>query len=75
MAGGFMVLRNVSAAPSFSRRDFIGRVSQWSALATAYQLLPLPALAGSLAADSRISQTPIADQGFAAVRKIGSQDW
>src|SRR5258707_2261659 len=71
MAGGFMVLRNVSATPSFSRRDFIGRVSKWSALATAYQLLPLPALQGSLVADSRISQTPIVDKGFAAVRKIG----
>ena len=59
-----------SSTGLFSRRDFLGRASQWSALA-AYQLLPLPALAESFAADSRVAQAPIVDKGFAAVRKIG----
>jgi glyoxylase-like metal-dependent hydrolase (beta-lactamase superfamily II) len=39
------------------------------------QLIPLPALAkslGALSADSRVSQAPIVDKGFAAVRKIGN---
>lgn len=66
-----MVSSSSSAAPYFSRRDFLGRTSQWGALVAAYQLLPLPALADSLLADSRVSQTPIVDKGFAAVRKIG----
>ena len=55
-----------------SRRDFLSRSSKWSALIAAYRLLPLPALAESLIADSRISQTPIVDKGFASVRKIGN---
>src|SRR5712664_457540 len=55
----------------FSRRDFLGRTSQWSALLAAYQFLPLSALAESLARDSRVAQTPIVDKGFASVRKVG----
>jgi glyoxylase-like metal-dependent hydrolase (beta-lactamase superfamily II) len=35
------------------------------------KLLPMPVLAAELAEDSRISQTPIVDKGFASVRKIG----
>jgi hypothetical protein len=61
-----------SSAPRLSsRRDFIGRASQWSALLAAYQLLPLPVLAKSWTADSRIAQTPVMDKGFASVRKVG----
>src|SRR5215471_19980510 len=59
------------SGPSFSRRSFLGRASQWSALFAAYPLIPLPDLALSLAADSRVSQTPIVDKGFASVRKVG----
>jgi glyoxylase-like metal-dependent hydrolase (beta-lactamase superfamily II) len=66
-----MVSRSSSAAGLSSRRDFIGRASQWSALLAAYQLLPLPAPAKSLTADSRIVQTPLVDKGFASVRKVG----
>ena len=58
-------------SPSSSRRAFLNRASQWSALAVAYQFLPLSTLAKSLADDSRISQTPVVDKGFASVRKIG----
>jgi len=35
------------------------------------KLLPMPALAAELAGDSRVSQTPLVDKGFASVRKIG----
>ena len=55
----------------FSRRVFLNRTSQWGVLAAAYQLLPLPLLAKSLAGDSRIAQIAVADMGFASVRKIG----
>jgi glyoxylase-like metal-dependent hydrolase (beta-lactamase superfamily II) len=37
----------------------------------AARLAPLPALAESLADDPRIAKQPIADKGFAAIRKIG----
>jgi len=33
------------------------------------KLLPMPALAAELAGDSRISQTPVVDKGFASVQK------
>jgi glyoxylase-like metal-dependent hydrolase (beta-lactamase superfamily II) len=54
-----------------SRRSFLTRASQWSALFAAYPLIPLPRLAESLAGDSRVAQTPVADKGFASVRKVG----
>ena len=66
-----MASLSLSSTCSSNRRDFLGRTSQWAAVLAAYQFLPLPALAGSLATDSRIAQTPIADKGFASVRKIG----
>jgi len=66
-----MVSSSLSASPQFSRRDFLGRATQWSALLAAYQLLPLPALAESQAKDSRVARTPIVDKGFASVRKVG----
>jgi glyoxylase-like metal-dependent hydrolase (beta-lactamase superfamily II) len=54
-----------------SRRSFLTRASQWSALFAAYPLIPLPRLAESLAGDSRVAQTPVVDKGFASVRKVG----
>ena len=66
-----MLTSSLPASPLFSRRDFLGRTSQWSVLLAAYQFLPLPALAESLARDSRVAQTPIVDKGFASVRKVG----
>lgn len=62
---------NMATIPLHSRRSFLGRTSQWSAVMAAYQFLPLPKLAESLAGDVRVSQTPIADKGFASVRKVG----
>jgi glyoxylase-like metal-dependent hydrolase (beta-lactamase superfamily II) len=55
----------------FSRRSFLAKSSYWGAMYAAAKLLPMRALAAELAEDSRISQTPIVDKGFASVRKIG----
>jgi glyoxylase-like metal-dependent hydrolase (beta-lactamase superfamily II) len=66
-----MLTSSLPASALFSRRDFLGRTTRWSALLAAYQFLPLPALAQSLARDSRVAQTPIVDKGFASVRKVG----
>lgn len=66
-----MVSSTLSAARQLSRRHFLGRTTHWSALLAAYQFLPLPALAESLARDSRVAQTPVVDKGFASVRKVG----
>ncbi len=61
----------VNPAP-FSRRTFLAKSSYWGAMYTAAaKLLPMPALAAELARDSRVSQTPIVDKGFASVRKVG----
>ena len=55
----------------FSRRSFLAKSSYLGAMVAAAKLLPVPALAAELAEDSRVSQTPIVDKGFASVRKIG----
>jgi hypothetical protein len=67
-----MFTSSLSSTGLFSRRDFLGRTYQWSALLAAYQLLPLPALAESFATDSRVAQAPIVDKGFASVGKSAS---
>jgi hypothetical protein len=67
-----MIAFSSSPAGLSSRRDFLGRTYRWSALLAAYQLMPLPALAESLLADSRVSQAPVVDKGFASVRKVGN---
>jgi glyoxylase-like metal-dependent hydrolase (beta-lactamase superfamily II) len=63
-----------SIAP-FTRRQFISEASRFSALYALAGAIPISALASSIAPslvdDPRISQTPIADAGFASVRKIG----
>jgi len=55
----------------FSRRNFLVKSSYFGALYAAAKLIPMPALAAELAGDSRVSQTPIVDKGFASVRKVG----
>src|SRR5947199_3993357 len=57
---------------SFSRRSFLTKTSCFGAFYSLAKLIPLPALAAELAGDSRVSQTPIVDKGFASVRKIGN---
>jgi len=56
---------------SLSRRTFLAKLSYFGGLYTAAKLLPMPALASEFAEDSRLSQTPLVDKGFASVRKIG----
>src|SRR6266852_2541249 len=55
----------------FSRRSFLAKTSSFGAFCAVAKLIPLPALAAEVATDSRVSQTPIVDKGFASVRKIG----
>jgi glyoxylase-like metal-dependent hydrolase (beta-lactamase superfamily II) len=59
-------------AKGFSRRQFITATSCFGAFYAIAKLIPLPALAAELASDSRVSQTPLVDKGFASVRKIGN---
>ena len=54
-----------------SRRQFMTQASCFGAFYGLAKMIPLPALAAELNADSRVSQTVIADKGFASVRKIG----
>jgi len=55
----------------FSRRSFLVKTSCFGAFYAVAKQIPLPTLAAELAGDSRVSQTPIVDKGFASVRKIG----
>jgi len=55
----------------FSRRTFLTSTTSMGALFAATRFAPLPALAESLADDPRIAKQPIADKGFASIRKIG----
>src|SRR4029077_1184003 len=50
---------------------FLAKASYFGALYATAKLLPMPALAAELAEDTRVSQTPLVDKGFASVRKIG----
>jgi glyoxylase-like metal-dependent hydrolase (beta-lactamase superfamily II) len=61
---------NVSNA-FFSRRKFLTHASYFGGLYAMASQFPFPAVARSLSDDPRIAQTPIADAGFASVRKIG----
>src|SRR5262245_18260997 len=70
-SGGEMVRNRLSRASNFSRRSFLNRASQWSALIATYPLIPLPNLEESLVGDSRVAQAPLVDKGFASVRKVG----
>jgi glyoxylase-like metal-dependent hydrolase (beta-lactamase superfamily II) len=54
-----------------SRRKFLAQTSCFGAFHAAASRIPLPALSESVGLDSRVSQTPIVDKGFASVRKVG----
>jgi hypothetical protein len=56
----------------FSRREFLAHTSCFGVFYALAMRILLPALAAELADDPRISQTPLVDNGFAAVRKIGN---
>jgi len=64
--------RRTARSLAFSRRSFLVKTSCFGAFYAAAKLIPLPALAAELASDSRVSQMPIVDKGFASVRKIGN---
>ena len=64
-------LKKSNQQQRYSRRSFLTSASYLGAIYAGAQFLPLPGLAASLVGDSRISQTPIVDKGFASVRKIG----
>lgn len=57
---------------AFSRRSFIAKTSCFGPFYAVAKLIPLPALAESFVDDSRVSQTPLVDKGFASVRKVGN---
>jgi cyclase len=63
--------REVVNPIAFSRRTFLANSSYLGAMYVAAKLPPMSALAAELAGDSRVSQTPIVDKGFASVRKVG----
>jgi glyoxylase-like metal-dependent hydrolase (beta-lactamase superfamily II) len=63
--------REVARSLGFSRRKFLAHTSCFGAFYAVAKLIPLPALAAELASDSRVSQTLLADKGFASVRKVG----
>jgi cyclase len=63
--------READRSLGFSRRTFLARTSCFGAFYAVAKLIPLPALAAELTSDSRVSQTPLADKGFASVRKVG----
>jgi hypothetical protein len=56
----------------FSRRAFVAGTSSFAALHSVANVLPLPPLLAALQNDSRLSQTVIADKGFASVRRVGN---
>jgi cyclase len=64
--------RESTRAHPFSRRSFMAKTSCFGAFYALAKLIPLPALAETLGNDSRVSQTPIVDKGFASVRKVGN---
>lgn len=55
----------------FSRRKFLARTSQLAAAYAAAKWMPPSIEAQALPNDARVAQTPVADKGFALVRKIG----
>ena len=63
--------REAAGTGGFSRRRFLAQASCFGAFYGVAKLIPLPALAETVSTDSRVSQTPIVDKGFAAVRKVG----
>ena len=64
--------RHALSSLPFSRRSFLAKTSCFGAFYAVAKLIPLPALAAELAADTRVSPTPLVDKDFASVRKIGN---
>ncbi len=58
--------------PGISRRRFLAATSCFGAAYAVARFIPLPAMAQSVAQDSRVAAAPLVDKGFASVRKIGT---
>jgi len=56
---------------TMTRRSFLASTSCLGAALWAARLFPLPAMAEEIASAGRVSSQPLADKGFASVRKIG----
>ena len=56
---------------AFSRRNFLAGATSFGVLHATSKFGPLPAVAAPLLEDPRIAKQPIADKGFASIRKIG----
>jgi cyclase len=54
-----------------SRRNFLTTTSCFGAAAAFLRYLPSPVLAESVQQDKRVAATPIADKGYASIRKVG----
>jgi glyoxylase-like metal-dependent hydrolase (beta-lactamase superfamily II) len=54
-----------------TRRSFLASTSCLGAALWAARAFPVPAMAAGVAGDGRVSAQPLADKGFASVRKIG----
>ena len=61
-----------ASSQRFSRRAFVAGTSSLAALHTVANLLPLPPLVAAVQNDARLSQTVVADKGFASVRRVGN---
>src|SRR5438132_7940143 len=57
--------------PASSRKFLAGTSCCWAVYALA-NVIPLPVLAADVAADARISEVPLVDDGFVSGRKIGN---
>jgi len=62
---------NFSVA-AVTRRDFLASAANLGALYSSALLFPFPSRSKSLESDTRLSQAPVIDKGFASVRKIGN---
>jgi glyoxylase-like metal-dependent hydrolase (beta-lactamase superfamily II) len=62
----------MSQCEGVSRRRFLVSTSCFGAAYAVARMLPLSALAESLAQDPRVSPSPLVDKGFASTRKIGT---
>jgi glyoxylase-like metal-dependent hydrolase (beta-lactamase superfamily II) len=56
----------------FSRRTFVAGTSSFAALHSVANLTPIPPLVAALQNNSPLSQTVVADKGFASVRRVGN---
>ena len=62
---------NVKIASAVSRRRFLTTTSCFGAAAAFLRYLPQPVLAESILQDKRVAAAPIADKGYATIRKVG----